>query len=437
MNRQEFLQQAGMMAFGSLFLPHFPIKEKGKGDTVLIVGAGVSGLYLGRQLKKAGHEVQILEARSGVGGRIAEQRGFYETPLDLGAQWIHGKNKWKKIVETAGATTYWDEKNDGIKVAYKGELLADLPPEAYALLKHLQQQRHHLDGVSMREIARRFNGDTDFLDLVENLITDAATTAQNFSAGETAKMADKLQTIDYQLEGSTMFGFLEKNFTDLVRTNVQLRTAVTAIDYSGKQVSVFDSTGKKYLVDKVVLTVPITVLKSNAIKFYPPLPEEKTSAFRQIGMDKGLKVFLKLTQKIFDFPVFNARHTGYYIDPTKRDDTSDKGLLASLVMGRHAAAYYEHPEKAAENDLAELDRYFQGRASRHFEGILAQDWGNEPFIEGVYSHTLPCGEQARHIARKNVGGKLFFAGEAMNSRLNYGTVHGAVESAHAVLCEMK
>ncbi|PZD73189.1 Putrescine oxidase [Acaryochloris thomasi RCC1774] len=55
---------------------------------VLIVGAGLSGLYAARLLKQAGLSVGVLEARNRIGGRaLSEQLSNGET-VDLGAQWI-------------------------------------------------------------------------------------------------------------------------------------------------------------------------------------------------------------------------------------------------------------------------------------------------------------------------------------------------------------
>ncbi|KAK4652142.1 hypothetical protein QC762_608520 [Podospora pseudocomata] len=52
-----------------------PGKEKvPKGTSVTIVGAGVSGLCVGYELKKAGFDVTILEASSRVGGRVVTFR---------------------------------------------------------------------------------------------------------------------------------------------------------------------------------------------------------------------------------------------------------------------------------------------------------------------------------------------------------------------------
>ncbi|WP_122596133.1 flavin monoamine oxidase family protein, partial [Pseudomonas viridiflava] len=44
-------------------------KELGQGTRVLVLGAGIAGLVTALELKRAGFDVQVLEARDRVGGR--------------------------------------------------------------------------------------------------------------------------------------------------------------------------------------------------------------------------------------------------------------------------------------------------------------------------------------------------------------------------------
>jgi monoamine oxidase len=74
--------------------------------------------------------------------------------------------------------------------------------------------------------------------------------------------------------------------------------------------------------------------------------------------------------------------------------------------------------------------------SKNFLRSFALDWGNEPYINGVYSYTLPNGKWKREIAKRTIDNKMFCAGEAMNTKKNYGNVHGAIESAMEVLTQI-
>lgn len=59
---------------------------------VIIIGAGISGIAAARLLKSKGYSVLVLEARNRIGGRIWTDTSL-NSPLDMGASWIHGINK--------------------------------------------------------------------------------------------------------------------------------------------------------------------------------------------------------------------------------------------------------------------------------------------------------------------------------------------------------
>src|SRR5688500_1189769 len=60
-------------------------------DTI-IIGAGAAGLAAAKLLQAAGHEVLILEAMNRIGGRIFTDKHFWNVPVELGAEFIHGEN---------------------------------------------------------------------------------------------------------------------------------------------------------------------------------------------------------------------------------------------------------------------------------------------------------------------------------------------------------
>ncbi len=54
---------------------------------ILIIGGGLSGIYLGYLLKKEGFSIKIVEANDRIGGRIYTKNS-YTTNVELGATWL-------------------------------------------------------------------------------------------------------------------------------------------------------------------------------------------------------------------------------------------------------------------------------------------------------------------------------------------------------------
>jgi len=59
---------------------------------VIVVGAGIAGLSLARELREEGHDVRVLERARGVGGRCATRR-IDDQPVDHGLPYLHGRSE--------------------------------------------------------------------------------------------------------------------------------------------------------------------------------------------------------------------------------------------------------------------------------------------------------------------------------------------------------
>ena len=89
-NRSVILYTLGLTLTSSLI--RCSLNSKGvKKNSVLIIGAGAAGLYAGYLLKKLKIDFKILEASSNHGGRVGKIVGFADYDIDIGAQWLHGK----------------------------------------------------------------------------------------------------------------------------------------------------------------------------------------------------------------------------------------------------------------------------------------------------------------------------------------------------------
>jgi polyamine oxidase len=73
-------------------------------------------------------------------------------------------------------------------------------------------------------------------------------------------------------------------------SDLQLNKPVSKVLYTSQGVEVHTRDGKMFIGDGVIVSVPIGVLKANAIQFDPELPQWKQAAIARIGMGKLNKV---------------------------------------------------------------------------------------------------------------------------------------------------
>lgn len=361
------------------FFQDVEINFRGK---VLVIGAGAAGLTAGHILQQKNIDFEILEATSIHGGRVKKAADFVDFPIDLGGEWIHTD---PAILNTLLNNTQAEANID----------IITYHPQAISVWKNGKLKKRNF--------------------------------ASNFYK-------------EYKFKSSTWFDFFDEWIVPGIQDRIQYNRPVNDINYEGEKVRVKTSTGEVYEADKVLITVPITILQNGFIHFSPSLPNEKVTAIEQESMPDGLKVFIEFSEKFYpDVVVFdgllkgaiNADHL-YYDAAFGKE--SERHVFALFTVGEPAEKYTSLQTEAAilELVMSELDAMFDGKASEHYLQHVIQNWSAEPFIQGSYSY----GEASVETLSAAVDDKIYFAGEAMNTRGNTATVHGAGESAYLALEKM-
>ncbi len=434
MERKDFLKQATLLSIGGILIPSTfltscrketlleDVKYEGK---VLIIGAGAAGLYAAYILKSKGINFQILEASANYGGRLGKLNTFANFPIDLGAQWLHGKNSIlgdlitksnTQITVDESVTKYWFNNQlvttlpQNIDI-FNGEDLPDISYSDYALQKGLGKE---------------------YMYIIENIAGDQGASASRLSVFGNNQEEENWSSGDDDFKfQETFYDLIDQEIANEVKDKIVLNTIVSKIDYSQAEIILTDSTNNYFKADKVIITVPIPILKTGDIEFTPPLPKEKITAFSKIGMDAGMKVFLKFNAKFYDQNIVGGTICAAYADESIGKVQNDNVLLA-FVMGEQA----EYLTTLGNNDaitkalLQELDTMYNGLATQSFISSHVQNWTTNPFIKGAYSYSKIGIGDARKIACLSINKKVYFAGEAMNTNGHHQTVHGAIETGY-------
>lgn len=239
-----------------------------RAQNVAVIGAGVSGLAAAQALDKAGRTVTAIEARDRIGGRVWTSRDL-EVPLDLGASWIHAitGNPITTIAEQLGiAITPTDE--DYIVRGKGGSIIDD------------EDTPDWLDVITEWQNSMAASPDT--LNSLAYWRGDGFSGPDATFPGGCDAILDAFKG-GYSLELGCTVQAVDSTDPECVRLKCEERADQN--------------------FDAVLVTVPLGVLKADALRFTPPLPPRKQRAIARLGMGTLDKLYLLFDEVFWDADV--------------------------------------------------------------------------------------------------------------------------------------
>lgn len=407
---------------------------------VIVVGAGFAGLAAANKLQQQGLSVIVLEARDRLGGRAwtMDHKG---TALEIGASWLHSQdsNSLVKLATELNLTltkaTDWES---GRNYDTSGEYLGDDNPWIDRWVEVLQQSLEwymsNEPDASLQQVFDdlKKSGKLSFVDeeqhqaLVdlfigheyaaeaEQLSVQMMTEGEEYQGGDPMLIGGYVQLVDHLAQG----------------LDIRLNKIVSAINYQGKRVEL-NVSGQRYQADRVVVTVPVGVLKSAAITFTPKLPLRKQQALALMGMGTLNKVWLEFDQVFWDDEEVISiigDEQAKFIGWVNYHHYSGKPYL----LGFNGATYAEQTEHQQDADIVEDAvlslKSIYGDAVTEPKSYVISRWKNDPFSFGSYSYLRQGGRpEHRKVLAESIDNKIYFAGEATS--LDFpATTHGAYNS---------
>lgn len=244
---------------------------------------------------------------------------------------------------------------------------------------------------------------------------------------------------DRKFVNYSWFNFFDDYIVPSISNKISYNTVVQSIDYSGDRIVVKTNKGQLE-ADKVIVCVPLQILKEEMVSFTPGLPQEKQDAIKETKVWEGFKAFFEFKTKFYDeehaFQITpESLGQKIYYDAAFGQNTS-KYVLGLFVVGAPAQDYISLQNDDLKNFiLGELDSIYAGQATPNYIKHISQNWNKEPFIKGGYLSDHEDWKKVRELGR-SVANKVYFAGGEFTDGEDWVSVHTAAQSARRVIAEI-
>ena len=220
--------------------------------------------------------------------------------------------------------------------------------------------------------------------------------------------------------------------------DLRLNTVVEMVDWSQTPVVVTTASGESYRADRVLITLPLGVLKAGKVRFVPELPPEKQAAIDALVMGPALKLIYRFTEPVLPpgmFALYSATNPPMWWSPSAGHDTRETIMTAFITGDWARELHAEGQEGALEKGFQTLQRELGRELPRPLDAVMV-NWIDDPFALGGYSVAPPGAVGAREMLAQPLGERLFWAGEATAPNAWSSTVHGAYASGRRAAAEI-
>lgn len=413
---------------------HPAIKAQVNNDkpTILVIGAGLSGLTAAKEITQHGLNVILVEARERVGGRIHSIQLNDGSFIELGAQFIHGikNNPLYNISEhyhlevkpyVRSDWAIYDKQGNEVDKSQLNELVQEYEEQLKVLTLSRQSDDkdrftvEDLEYIDMQLLKHKAITSQDLRSLAKMISIKVHKNEKLFSykLGLTKKESESNFLVLNGYSKLTLGMHQEATETGLLQTS--LSDEVIKIEHKADEIIVHTRKGNIHRADAAICTLPLGVLQKGNVIFEPVLPAAKIKAINTLKCASHNKVVLQFEEAFWDdyshFVFLQDEALEAWIDVINLQHFT-KSKLPMLVL-----SIYSYPNKKSPDDefvinhCVNLLKHIYPNKFKPLINSWVTHWENDPYSLGAYCYHPQGSTLNDNSAIAKPLGRLIFAGE--------------------------